>query len=55
MIEKARTKKYVAKEKRKDESSEAKCGRRRMDQRVGTANIVARTGCGVFGSCRLKA
>jgi len=53
-MEEARTAKYVTNEKRMVESGEAKLGRRTMDQRVGTTNIVARTGCGVFGSRLLK-
>ena len=36
------------------ESGEAKWGRRTMAQSAGTANIVARTGSGVLGSCLLK-
>ena len=53
-MEKPRTAKYTAKEKEQAKGGEAKCGKRRMDQRVGTANIVTRTGCGDLGSCLLK-
>lgn len=53
-MEKARTAKYAVKEKVMAESGEAKWGSRTMDQRAGTANTVARTGCGVLGSRVLK-
>ena len=53
-MEMPRTAKYVAKEKEMAENGEAQCWRRRMDQSVGTARIVTRTGCGVLGSCLLK-
>lgn len=36
------------------ESGEAKWERKTIDQRVGTAKIVTKTGLGVIGSCLLK-